>query len=67
MSHFQKNKEFYYKPIRLSEGEKKDPFIVLDEFFTDYNVKSGRLINKLTKPACLQIRHPLMTLTRGIR
>jgi hypothetical protein len=58
MSHFQKNKEFYDKPIRLSEGEKKDPFIVLDEFFTDYNLSEIREINQQADQACLTTDTP---------
>ena len=58
MSHFQQHHQFYDKPIRLSEEEKKDPIKVIDEFFTDYNLSEIREINHDVDRVCLSSDAP---------
>lgn len=58
MSLFQQHQEFFNKPIRLTEEEKKDPINVIDEFFTDYRLSEIREINQQSDRICLSTDDP---------
>jgi hypothetical protein len=59
MSHFQQHKEFFNKPIYLSEEEKKAPLDVIKEFFADFSLSEIREIHEQIDQACLATdNHP---------
>jgi len=53
MSHFQQHREFFNKPIYLSEEEKKAPLDVIKEFFADFSLSEVREIHEQIDQACL--------------
>jgi hypothetical protein len=53
MSHFQQHKEFFNKPIYLSDEEKKAPLDVIKEFFADFSLSEVREIHEQIDQACL--------------
>jgi hypothetical protein len=53
MSHFEQHKDFFDKPIRLTETEGKAPLKIIEEFFTDYRLSEVREINEQMVHTCL--------------
>jgi hypothetical protein len=53
MSHVQQHKEFFNKPIYLSEEEKNAPLDVIKEFFADFSLSEVREIHEQMDQACL--------------
>lgn len=42
MEHFEAHKTFYNQPIHLSSTQQKDPFEVIEFFFTTYELSDIR-------------------------
>jgi hypothetical protein len=53
MSQFQLNREFYDKPIQLTESEKANPLKVVEDFFSDYRLSDLRQIQEEIQEICL--------------
>lgn len=58
MSHFHQHREFFNMPILLTEEELKNPLLVLDCFFTDYNLSEIREMNQDADKLCLTTDDP---------
>ena len=53
MSHYLQHRDFFDKPVLLSEKEMQYPLEVLDDFFTDYRLSEIREINDNIVHVCL--------------
>jgi len=58
MYHFQQHKEFFDRPVHLSDQEKVDPIRVIDGFFTDYSLSEIRELNQQMDHICLSTDSP---------
>jgi hypothetical protein len=58
MYHFQQHKEFFDKPVRLSDQETVNPISVIDCFFTDYSLSEIRELNQQMDHVCLSTDSP---------
>jgi len=58
MSHFQRKKEIFNKPLRLTEEEEANPILAIDEFFQKYNLSEVRQLNQQMDQVCLSTDSP---------